>query len=659
LASDERVPGYNSDRGIEEEAVQATKGSQISQAAFDSLDRDSCKPQTLVERIFVTAKFLTGFAMLTVLLTGCQSGNSFTRHPNKSSVGFSERDEVTSAPKHGLISPVSEHASQVVKREKSNLRKQQEGIRKTQEISSRTTRKQVRLVGLQEGDVGSKDSLIPTEDSDSSRANDLADRDEEADESKSDADVLLYEDEKSDAEQTTLQEGNSGFATNAISLTQILNSVAQCYPEIEIAIGEIETANGKVLASWGEFDHVVSGHSVSQPLGFYQTYRNGVGINRPLYGGGEVYGTYRIGDGNFEPWYGERETNEGGELKAGFSLPLLKDRTIDQRRATLLASGAKRDQVQSNVDSRLLQFQRFATQAYWDWVASGQAAQIQQRLLDLAQTRVSAIKTRVEKGDLAEIAQIDNDRLIAKRKNDLIKARRLLEKAAIKLSLFWRDANCTPVIASEEQLPQAFPGSIQVAAQQLVADIENAFTVRPELLELQAKRREACIDRQYGENLTFPKLDVKGFAGQDLGGETSSKGDKTPFELQLGVFYEVPLERRKGLGKIQSANGKLTQIDAKIRLVGDKIRAELQDAASAVNAAFDQIQQSRENLSLTRKSLELGRISFEEGDIDLITLNIYEAAVADAELQLLDAQYKYFFYRAIYETAKTGTAFSQ
>jgi hypothetical protein len=34
-----------------------------------------------------------------------------------------------------------------------------------------------------------------------------------------------------------------------------------------------------------------------------------------------------------------------------------------------------------------------------------------------------------------------------------------------------------------------------------------------------------------------------------------------------------------------------------------------------------------------------------------------EAAVADTELQLLDAQYKYFFYRAIYETAKTGTVF--
>ena len=438
---------------------------------------------------------------------------------------------------------------------------------------------------------------------------------------------------------------------NAVTLEQVLRSVADCYPEIEIAIGEIESADGKVLASWGEFDQILSAHSISQPLGFYQTYRNGIGLSRPLYSGGEVYGTYRIGDGNFEPWYGERETNEGGELKAGFSIPLLKDRAIDERRAKLLASGYMRDQVQANAESRFLQFQRFATQAYWDWVASGQAVQIQERLLKLAEQRVEQIAERIKKGDLAEIARIDNDRFIAKRKNDLIKTRRLLEKAAIKLSLFWRDQNCSPVILDERSLPRTFPSAMQIAQQQLSADIQTALSVRPELQELRLARQEVCIDMQFAQNLTLPKVDLKGFAGQDVGGETSSTGDKTPFELQLGVLAEVPLQRRKGLGKIRQAQGKLTQIDAKTRFVSDKVRAEVQDAASAVNAAYEQIQQSEENVRLTRESLRLGRLSFREGDIDLIALNIYETSVADAELQLLDAQFKYFFYRAVYQTA--------
>lgn len=441
------------------------------------------------------------------------------------------------------------------------------------------------------------------------------------------------------------------LVNDPLTLDQVLTAVADCYPEIEIAIGEIETANGEILASWGKFDQVFTAHSISQPLGFYQTYRNGLGLARPLYSGGEVYGTYRIGDGNFEPWFGERETNEGGELKAGFSLPLLKDRAIDERRAALLGSGFRRDQVNANVDSRLLQFQRFATQAYWDWVASGQAVQIQSRLLKLAETRVSQIKTRIEDGDLAKIAQIDNDRFIAKRKNDLIKARRSLEKAAIKLSLFWRDQSCSPVVVQQSRLPSTFPESMQIFGSQLQGDIQTALSVRPELQELLAARREACIGLQYAQNLTLPKVDLKGFAGQDVGGQTSSTGDKTPFELQIGVLAEVPIQRREGLGKIRSAKGKLTQIEAKTRFVSDKIRAEVQDAASAVNAAYEQIEQSKENVRLTRKSLELGRLAFSEGDIDLIALNIYETSVADAELQLLDAQFKYFFYRAVYQTA--------
>ncbi len=442
-----------------------------------------------------------------------------------------------------------------------------------------------------------------------------------------------------------------------LALEQVLESVAQCYPEIEIAIGEIEAAEGKILSSWGEFDSAFEAHSISQPLGFYQNYRNGLGVARPLWNGGEVYGTYRIGRGNFQPWYGERTTDEAGEFKAGFSLPLLKDRAIDLRRAGVQSAVAGRDEIESDVDARLLQFQRFATQAYWDWVASGQAVEIQKRLLELAQLRVSQINERVQKGDLPKIAQIDNDRFIAKRRNDLIKARRLLEKAAIKISLFNRDGNCNPVIPQPEQLPIELPGAQRINDDQLVTDTVTAIAVRPEIQALDAARRNASIDLQYANNLTLPKLDLKGYAAKDIGQLASSLGDKRPFQMELGVIAEVPIQRREALGKIRTAEAKLLQIDAKTKFVTDKIRAEIQDAASAVNAAFDQIQQSQRNVDLARQSLDLGGQLFRAGDIDLIELNIYENSVADAELELLEAYFKYFFYRVVYETAKSGVAF--
>ncbi len=444
---------------------------------------------------------------------------------------------------------------------------------------------------------------------------------------------------------------------NKLQLDDILTSTKNCYPLIEVAIGEIETAEGRVLSSWGEFDTFLSAHSISEPLGFYQNYRNGLEISQRLYGGGAVYGAYRIGDGKFAPWYGERETNEGGEFKAGFTLPLIKDRDIDAARAALLSAQAQRNQVGANVQARLLELQRFATQAYWDWVAAGRAVIVQQQLLQLAHRRVAQINERVEKGDLPEIARIDNQRFIASRTNSLIKARRGFEKASIKLSLFYRDADCMPMIATSSQLPDRFPDSRQISREEMDSGILQALEVRPEFAELLAAQAQVDVDRNYGRNLTLPKLNVIGYASQDIGAPASSTGDKTPFELQAGLLAELPLQRREGFGKIRSAEGKQVQINAKQRFLMQKITAEIQDAISAVNAAFDQIGQSRRNVQLAKQSLELGRKLFDAGDIDIIELNIYETAAATAELQLLEAHLEYFDNFAVYETAIRGCAF--
>ena len=97
-----------------------------------------------------------------------------------------------------------------------------------------------------------------------------------------------------------------------LSLEKVFASVVQFYPEIEAALGQIAEAQGKALSSQGEFDSVFAAHSISQPLGFYQTYRNGFGVTKPLFSGGEIYGTYRIGDGNFEPWFWRTRDKRGG-----------------------------------------------------------------------------------------------------------------------------------------------------------------------------------------------------------------------------------------------------------------------------------------------------------------------------------------------------------
>ena len=439
--------------------------------------------------------------------------------------------------------------------------------------------------------------------------------------------------------------------TSELQLSDVIRSVQAAYPLLVSASLERQVAEGKQITARGEFDLRAKAFGIAAPEGFYKTYRNGVAIDQPLFQGGYVYGGYKIGRGNFQPWFKERETDEAGEFSAGVGLPLLKDRAIDQRRATLFQSNVARQAVEPNVRGQLLEFVRQASQAYWIWVASGQAYDAQRELLQNAQERVRQIEERIKAGDLEKITRINNERLIATRQTKVIESQRKLQQASIKLSLFYRDPNGKPTIPDSSRLPKDFPQHQAPDTQRFQQDLATALKASPMLAKLDLIAEQVRIDQRKAENSLLPKLDAQVLASKDVGTPASSKGDKIPFELEAGFYGEVPLQRRQARGKIRTAQGKLAQIHAKRQFVVDKITAAVQDAYSALEAAAGRIEQSRNNLRLARETLELGRLQFNEGDIDLIDLNIYEKAVTDAQFLLIFAEADFFSALADYRAA--------
>ena len=103
----------------------------------------------------------------------------------------------------------------------------------------------------------------------------------------------------------------------APDLRAVALSVRNHFPLIRQAIAARVIASGEVLAARGAFDHKLDGYSNTQPLDFYENNWHNLGLKRDTYWGGQVFAGYRIGRGSFEPWYKERETNAGGEFKAG------------------------------------------------------------------------------------------------------------------------------------------------------------------------------------------------------------------------------------------------------------------------------------------------------------------------------------------------------
>ncbi len=437
---------------------------------------------------------------------------------------------------------------------------------------------------------------------------------------------------------------------DALELDAVIGSVYASYPYLRAAVFEREVARGYQLAAAGNFDTKLKASSENGPTGYYQTYRQMLGLAQPTYGGGEVFAGYRIGRGDYQPWYQERQTNGGGEFKAGVAVPIGRNRTIDARRAELWRSTFEIQRVEPDIQAQLISFVQDASYAYWDWVAAGRNYRIAQRLLDLAQDRTDRIEEQVKAGFIDPPELTDNLRLIAERKAKLASSAQKLQEKAVKLSLYWRDAVGDPLIPTPEQLNE-FPEPAPIDRTQLSADLQIALQTRPELKELDLTRRQYEVDYAQAHNDLRPQIDGILSGSQDVGEPTSYKQDKSEFEAEASIFVDVPLQRRKGQGKMQVAQAKLSQLSAKRRYVEDQIIVSVQSAYIALVSAYEQVVQTRKAVELAEDLAIRERQNFNAGASDLLKVTLREQYAVESALKEVDALLLYYQSQADYRAA--------
>lgn len=433
----------------------------------------------------------------------------------------------------------------------------------------------------------------------------------------------------------------NGQPGKGISLQQVIASVHHSYPLVQAAMQERAIANGERLAAWGSFDTKVKALTENGPVGFYETYRHRAGLSNPIYSGGEFFAGYRSGRGDFQPWYGERETNDGGEFKAGVRVPLMRDREIDTRRAQLWRATYNQQIADPVIRAALVAFAREAGHAYWKWVAAGQKYQVGKLWLDLAQERNEKIETRVKAQDLDPPELIDNERAIAKREAKLADSLRELQQAAVKLSLYLRDDSGTPIVLTIEDVPE-FPLLRLVDPATVDSDIAKSLTTRPELTELNLQLQRLRVDYAEASNMTQPGLDAMLVGSQDVGAPTSSKRDKSEFEVEAGLYFDVPLQRRKGLGKMNAVQAKIAQVNAKRQMVSDKITAEVRFAFAGLIQTHQEVLKAREAVRLARRMATIERRKFELGESDLLKVALREQYSLEAAEEAISATLGHF-----------------
>jgi outer membrane protein TolC len=438
-------------------------------------------------------------------------------------------------------------------------------------------------------------------------------------------------------------------------LDEVLRSVKSQYPPLLGALIEQDIANGRVRQAMGAFDVSLNAGGSGSLAGYYDGRTGYAMLEQPLpFWGGNVYGGYRLSSG-FLPNYNKDRTSDDGEGVLGFRIPLLRDGTIDRRRASLWQAKIDQELADPLILRQYLDFIRASTISYFTWVASGQRLALAESLLRIAKDRDSAIAEQVAKGASAPIVQVDNTRLVVNREIGVLQAQRRFQAATIELSLFYRTKqDAEPILTDRSRVPQRFPDPSRVDEGQLSSDIAKARSHRPEVRRIKLMAEKAEIDRKLAKNNLLPNLDVGVEAGQFYGKDRPKDINRNEVEAKLEL--KLPLQRREAKGRLDVAEAMLQRFNQDKRFAQDRISADVRDAYSALLAAYDTLQMTNRHVDLARQ-LEVAETQrLMQGATDLLALQIREQATFDAQVLEVEARADFFRIVANYRAAIAADA---
>lgn len=427
-------------------------------------------------------------------------------------------------------------------------------------------------------------------------------------------------------------------------LGEVVDSVELHYPLLRAIEQERAIAGGRLVSSMGVFDYNLSATPEGRE-GTYDNIRSNLGVNQVLpFGGMGVFAGYRTGMGEFPTYNLDQKTADGGEFRAGISIPLLKDRAIDRPRANVQQARLDVQLTEPVIERQRLDFERAASRTYWNWVAAGQRLKVVESLVDLAVDRDNQLKKKVAAGPTANIERIDNQQNIALRNSVLVQAQRGFQQSTIDLSLFLRDESGRPTLAGLERLPQ-FPPVQPLDLKTFDESLQTAFNLRPEPRRLRLQREKAEVEFKLASNQTLPSLNALVGASQDIGfGKSPLSGpnglDRSAVNGALSL--QLPVQRRDARGKMMTARAQIAQIDEQLRQAEDVVRAEVQDTFSAQERAFEFYQQARKRIELARTVANAERELLRLGRSDVLRVTLREQAAFDAEVIEIGAQQEYF-----------------
>ncbi len=420
------------------------------------------------------------------------------------------------------------------------------------------------------------------------------------------------------------------MSLSAIAITpeELRESVIKNFPLIEEAVLKREAADADVLSGKGEFDHKLKFKSRNRIEDKFdnQIFETSIERNTGVQGI-SLIGGHRQGVGTFPLYDGKFKTSALGEIYAGISVPLLRDRDTDEGRTNLAVQRIERDQSREDVRVKQFMYVHKALSLYYKWIAEDRVLKINRELLELALQRESMLQIRFKRGDVEKVKLTDNERTIAKREAEVQKSEVKLRSIEAQLILFTGDV--TRISSLEDK-------DLRTLSDPQLGSLPDPVTL-PQVKILTLEQKKGKLLRDLNEQSRLPGLGVDLLGSRELSGNYPYD----PNTLQVGVRFDFPLENRKARGKTVSQEYKLQALERRLAYTLGELKANYDNAVTVTGINLRRFTTTSSEADMSRTMAEAERVRFRMGGSELFTVILRELDVADAEIRKWSSWYDF------------------
>jgi outer membrane protein len=436
---------------------------------------------------------------------------------------------------------------------------------------------------------------------------------------------------------------------NGLTLRGFVSSLDLNFPKLLSADAERRIAAAKLLEKSGAFDPVLTHISeylrvqdIFEPGKAKNAIHNESRIDLLTRSGMKVFAGMRLNPNDTKTPF--VPTGNAGEYYGGVSVPLLRNRGINEKTAAEKQAKISQPIADQMYMSARMEIVMKAAAVYWEWAGAKARLDVAQNLMQLAIARVDQIRDRVSSGDLPAVEITEAEQEVQRRRAAVIKAERELQKASITLSVFLSRADDTAtILPSATEIPNLHPLPAKIDEIERVEGRKSALSRRPELKRIAGEKQLAKVDLELARNMLLPVVDAYALQGADTG-----KNGIGPV-VRAGVNMSIPLRQRTARGLIAAAQSKLQKLSFDEVAEKQRISAEVDDTVSAINTSVDRFIALGSEVELAAKVETGEKLRFKAGDSTLFLVNQRERTTAEAKVRMIDAHVDFLQALAAFE----------